>query len=81
MSALAERLDASEILQPASLCIQERLVDAEIMRVTVHVGDRLAERDDLIAERDEEFLEAVRQHRMNGVPMIKVATPQAALIQ
>src|SRR5262249_50285684 len=56
---VAERLDASEVLQPAPLRVQERLVDAEVVRVAMHPGDRPAEGDHLVAQRDEELLIAV----------------------
>src|SRR5689334_1498327 len=45
---IAERLDAGEVLQPASRSVLEGLVNAEVVRVAVHVGNWLAEGDHLV---------------------------------
>jgi len=40
----------------AAAGILKRLVDPEVMRVAVHIGDRLAEGDHLVAQRAEEVV-------------------------
>ena len=58
---IAERLDPCEVLEPDEAGrIHERLVDAEVVRVTVDVGDRLSEGNDFRAQREEEFLESIK---------------------
>ena len=57
---VAERLDARKVLEPPTLGVKERLVDPEVVRVAVDVGDRLREGDHLFAQRDKELLEAVK---------------------
>ena len=49
---VAEGFHAREVLQPAAQGILERLVDPEIVRVAVHVRDRLAEGDHFVAQGD-----------------------------
>src|SRR5262245_25010700 len=46
---VAEGLYPCEVLEPATLRVQQWLVDAEVMRVTVDVGNGVAERDHLTA--------------------------------
>ena len=56
---VAEGLDAREVLQTLPGRVEQRLVDPEVVRVAVDVGDRPPEGDDLVAERGQERLEAV----------------------
>src|SRR5262245_15373746 len=46
---IAKGLDAGEVLDAAAFGVLERLVDSEVVRVAMHVGDRLPEGDHLIA--------------------------------
>jgi hypothetical protein len=43
----------------AALPVLKRLIDPEVVRVTVDVGDRLAKRDHLVAQCVEEIMKAV----------------------
>ena len=56
---VAKCLNASEILQPAPLGIQEWLIQPEVVRVAVDIGNGLAERDHLVAQREQKVLEAI----------------------
>src|SRR5882762_4108469 len=56
---VAEGFDAGEIFEALALRVLEGLVDAEIVRVAVDVGDRLLEGDDLVAQSEQERLKAV----------------------
>src|SRR4029077_4655661 len=42
---VSERLDAGKVLQPAPLGVEEGFVEAEVMRVSMYVCHRTAERD------------------------------------
>src|SRR5215813_13461200 len=46
---VAKGLHSRKVFQPASLGIEERFINPEIMRVSVHIGDRLLEGNDLVA--------------------------------
>ncbi len=56
---VAERLDPGEVLESLSGGVLERLVDPEVVRVAVDVGHRVLERGHLVAQGDEEGVEAV----------------------
>ena len=56
---VAKCLNASEILQPAPLGIQEWLIQPEVVRVAVDIGNGLAERDHFVAQREQKVLEAI----------------------
>jgi len=58
---IAEGFDAGEVFQTLSGGVQEWFIDAEIVRVAVHVRYRSLEGYHLVAEGDQEFLEAVGQ--------------------
>lgn len=53
-------LDAREVLDPTALRIEERFVDAVVVRVALHAAHWLAEGDDLVAQREQVVLESVR---------------------
>ena len=56
---VAEGLHSGEVLEALARGVEERLVDAEVVGVPVHVDDRLPERDGLVPQGDEEGLVAV----------------------
>src|SRR5262249_57387271 len=53
---VAEGLDAREVLQPSSLRVEQRFIDAEVVRVAVDVDDRPLEVDRQLAELDDEVV-------------------------
>ena len=60
LCVIAERLDACEVLEPdEARGIHQRLVDAEVVRVTVHVRDGFTEGNHLCAQGDEKIPEAI----------------------
>ena len=56
---VAKRFDTGEVLETTPLRVEEGPIDAEVMRVAMHVGHRLAEVDDLLAQRQQVGLVAV----------------------
>src|SRR5437868_2578845 len=56
---VAKGLDACEVFKPPSLGIKKRPVDAEVMRVAMHIGNGFAKSDYLLTQGQQELLEAV----------------------
>src|SRR5512143_4147572 len=52
-------LDTGEIFESITSGSEERLVDAEIVRITVHIGDRPTEGNHFVTKIGEEFLVSV----------------------
>jgi hypothetical protein len=57
---VAKRFDPSEVLKPPALGVEEGFVHPEVMRVAVHVRYGFLKRDDFLAQRKQEIVEAVR---------------------
>src|SRR5258705_4311929 len=60
LSVVAESLDACKVLDATTAGILEWLVDPEVVRVAMHVGNRLAEGNHFVAQCAEEVVIAVR---------------------
>src|SRR5882724_7736672 len=56
---ITESLYTGEVFQALALGVEKRLINAEIVRIAVNVGNGLAEGDDFRAESQEELHEAV----------------------
>src|SRR5262249_21358325 len=57
---VAEGLNARKVLEAPAQRILEWLIHPEVVRIAVYIGDRLAERDHLLAQRQQVILEAIR---------------------
>ncbi len=62
---VAEGFDACEVGHALPRAVQQRLVDAKVVRVAMDAGNGFAERDHLGAKRDQEVMEAVRRLQVN----------------
>src|SRR5262249_37850666 len=54
---VAERLDTREVVDPLPVLVEQRFVDARVVRVAVHVGDWLPPLDDEVAQRRQPLVE------------------------
>ncbi len=58
---VAEGLDPCGVFQTPPGCVEQRLVDTEVVRISMHVGYRFAKRDDLVARSSQVIPETVRK--------------------
>jgi hypothetical protein len=53
VSIVSECFYSGDVFESLSLWIEKGLVDSEVMGISVNVGDRLAECDDKVSQREQ----------------------------